>query len=1250
MLQIYLLGAPIIVRDGHPVQGFVSHKAAALLYYLAATAQPHMRETLTALLWPDAADAQAKKNLRDVLSNLRRLFANELSISRQQVAFQRLPHVEIDCQLLLEALEGAQPGKASAALLQQVLTHYRGDFLAGFQINQAELFETWLRGEREHIRQRVSQFLHGEIEAALARGAYPEGIAAASHLLTLEPWSERAHRHLMSLLAASGQRSEALAQFERCRALLAEELGVEPDPTTLALYQRILARSEQPPYKLPAGQGSPFVGRTQELADLNQLLRNQTNGGQSRLLTLLGMGGVGKTRLAIEVGRQQLPHFFDGVYFVPLATLTVADADALAAAIAQTLGLTFRGQEKQHTALLHALRDKTLLLILDNFEQLLPPNSPPVGTDQRNSVLDFLAELLRTAPALQVIVTSRMRLQLQGEWLFPVQGLPAPPQLDTSQVEHFDAVQLFLQQARRVWPAFQPDAYEFQAIARICQAVGGLPLGIELAATWVQMLPCQEIAAEIEQTLAFLESSLHDIPERHRSLRAVFDYSWRLLSTEDQRGLAHLTIFCGSFDRRAAQQILGISLPQLMSLVNKSLVQTVSAGRYGLHELVRQFASEGQDLGQADPAIRQRYGSYYLGQLAAATPQLFGREPHQAVATLRADLDNLRQAWQAAVESKQDSELAAALPGFARFAELAGLIHEAVAQLQATYEQVPDHHHERFGIQLQLEWAGLLNTLGDSAAAITIAEPLVERAHALNAADIATGALFVFGVACYRQGDQQRAQQTWEAALDAAQTLHLPRLEAETLLSLGDLLMYQADPQGQRYCQQALGLFQQLGDRRGEANAINNLGVAASLRNEWRNATALFEQALQIYRQLGDAMYEGRMLNNLALVHTTLGEHGAAERCLTEALRLTRATGYRSGEANVLLNLGSNQAEQGNHLRAQLLYEEGLSLARQIGYARAEGAFLNNLGDLATSDGDYGRAQTLFQAALEVARATGDRYFETQRLRALGDALRWQGDYVAAHEHYQQAATLAHEIADPSTEGQARIEIGRIRRWLGDPLAAESQLRQGLALARQLADQPGIALALATLGQLAVHIHADSAGLTLLEEALQIAQASNHQITEALVLVEQGRAWSALAQFDKALAALSTSLALLRESASSQWLLLPLAESAICHWQTQKPRLAQAEVEEILQRLGNRPVGGVDHPLAIYRICVQALAAAGDPRAAALRARAAHHLAHQVAPLVGESHRQTFLAQIEADFGPLSPVACADGQITQPQT
>ncbi len=1257
MLQIYLLGAPTILRDGNPVQGFVSHKATALIYYLAATAQPHTRETLTALLWPDAADAQAKKNLRDILSNLRRSFANELLITRQSVAFQLSPQVEIDCHLLMRTLEDARGEAASTMLLHRLRTLYRGDFLAGFQINEAEPFETWLRDEREHLRQRVGQVLHGWVDAALTRGDHPFGIEAANQLLTLEPWSEITHRHLMTLLAASGQRGAALAQFERCRTILAEELGVEPEPATFALYERISSRTEKPRHNLPvAGQLSPFVGRTQELTDLQQLLRNQAGSGRVRLLTLLGLGGVGKTRLAIALGAKQLHHFFDGVYFVSLAALTVSDDSAVAAAIAQALGLPLRGQEKQTTSVLQYLRDKTLLLILDNVEQLLPTGSTTVGANNRNTMLDFLAEILRTAPEVQVIVTSLERLQLQGEWLFPVQGLPTPPQLDTSQAEHFDAVQLFLQHARRVWPAFQPNAYDLQAIARICQAVAGLPLAIELAAAWVQMLPCHELATEIENTLAFLESSLHDIPARHRSLRAVFDYSWRLLGAADQRALTQLTVFRGSFDRRAAQQILGVSLPQLTSLVNKSLLQTVSAGRYGLHELVRQFAAETLDQ-QIDieqsakfQAIHRRHCTYYLDQLGAYTPQLFGREPHKATLALQNDLDNLRQAWQFAVAHKQHSELISALPGFARFYELVGLIHEAVARLQTAYEQLPETHHGRLGLQLQLEWASALTTLGDTAAAITLAEPLVEQARTHGAADIAAGALFVFGVARYRQGDQARAQQTLTAALVAAQTIPLPRLEAETLLSLGDLLMYQADPQGQRYCHQALAHFQQLGDRRGEANAINNLGVAASLLNEWQNATDFFEQALQIYRQLGDAMYEGRVLNNLAIVHTTLEAHAAAERCLEEALRLTRTTGYRSGEANVLLNLGSNQADQGKRVRARLLYEEGLALARQIGYARAEGAFLNNLGDLANDDGDYERAQLLIQTALAVARTSGDRYFEAQRLRALGDALRWQGNYALAHEQYQQATALAHEIGDSKTECQARIEIGRILRWLGDPPEAESQLRQGLALARQLTAQADIALALAALGQMAIQTHADPGGLSLLDEALQAAQASNNPTIEALVLVEQGRTWRTLRQFDQALTALTTSLSLLREQPSSRWLPLPLTELAIFHWQTQKPRLAQADVEEILQRLGNRPVGGVDHPVAIYRICAQALAATDEPRAAALRTRAAHHLAQQVAPLVGESHRQTFLAQIEADFGPLSPVACADGQITQPQT
>ena len=298
---------------------------------------------------------------------------------------------------------------------------------------------------------------------------------------------------------------------------------------------------------------TPLIGREPELATLNRLLCDP----QCRLLTLAGPGGIGKTRLALELASTQRAQFPDGVFFVPLVSLSLPEF--IAPAIRSALGLSSSSPLDPKEQLLNHLRQKSLLLVLDNLEHLLEG----VG---------LLAELLEQAPGVKLLVTSRERLNMQGEWLFDLQGLPVPPLDQVDRAEEYSAVALFVQSARRAQVGFELSAEERPWVARICQLVEGMPLAIELAAAWVRLLSCREIAQEIERNLDFLSTSARDLPERHRSMRAVFDHSWQMLSAEEQRVLRALSVFRGGFLREAAEQVTGASLSLLSALVTRSLV------------------------------------------------------------------------------------------------------------------------------------------------------------------------------------------------------------------------------------------------------------------------------------------------------------------------------------------------------------------------------------------------------------------------------------------------------------------------------------------------------------------------------------------------------------------------------------------------------------------------------------------------------------------------------------------------------
>jgi predicted ATPase len=409
---------------------------------------------------------------------------------------------------------------------------------------------------------------------------------------------------------------------------------------------------------------TPLIGRSAELAELNRLLADPA----CRLLTLVGPGGIGKTRLALAVATNQATAFAGNVGFVALASLS--SSEQMAQTIAAALGLTFRETTAPRRQLLNLLRPQTLLLLLDNLEHLLDD-------------ITLLAEILAQAPGIKLLVTSRERLNLQGEWVFDVHGLSLSPAGQNEEAgELAGALALFVERARRVSSSFALTAQNRAAIARICQLVEGMPLGIELAAAWVPTLSCLEIAQEIERNLDFLTAAQRDMPARHRSMRAVFDYSWKLLTDEEGRVLSQLTVFHGGFQRDAAARVAGASLPLLAQMASKSLIQraALERDRHVLHELVRQY---GADKLSAQPDQYERtyaaHSAYYLGFVQERERQLQGSQPLQAIAELHAEMDNIRAAWRWAVTRRQVTAVQKPLKSLWFFFEMRGWREEAAA-------------------------------------------------------------------------------------------------------------------------------------------------------------------------------------------------------------------------------------------------------------------------------------------------------------------------------------------------------------------------------------------------------------------------------------------------------------------------------------------------------------------------------------------------------------------------------------------
>jgi DNA-binding SARP family transcriptional activator/predicted ATPase len=628
-LRLEFLGPPRVEIDGAPVN-INRHKAMALLAYLAVSGEAQPRDTLATLFWPESSQSLARNSLRRDLSILNKALGRGWLIIERESVGLRHPGIWLDVAYFRQRLAGCRthghPVEAvcSACLqpLTEAVTLYRDDFLAGFSLADCPGFDEWHFFQAEALRQELASALERLVHGYSIQGEYEAALPHARRRLALDPLHEPAHRQLMLLYARTGQQGAALRQYQLCVQTLQEDLGVAPAPETTAMYQQIRAATaskgaatslpdkdadfpptqSRPTNNLPVPT-TPFVGRVEGLAEIARRLTDPA----CRLLTLTGPGGVGKTRLAIQAARTLVDDSFGpttftgGVYFVRL--VSVGSPDGVIPAIANALGTSLSGDGAPQEQLLNFLHQKEMLLILDNFEHLLPP-SPADGEKDKvdpdreaaNSAT-LVADILSAEPGIKILVTSWEALNLQGEWVYPVAGMRYPLAAivngDTllPDVERYSAVQLFAQSARRVRPDFSLST-EQACVLHICRLVEGLPLALELAAAWLKILSCAEVAREIEHSLDFLSTSLRNVPARHRSMRAVFEHSWQLLTQPEQHILRQLSTLRGDFSHEAAEQVTGASLPELVALVDKSLLRITPTGRYRMHELLRQFAAE----------------------------------------------------------------------------------------------------------------------------------------------------------------------------------------------------------------------------------------------------------------------------------------------------------------------------------------------------------------------------------------------------------------------------------------------------------------------------------------------------------------------------------------------------------------------------------------------------------------------------------------------------------------------------------
>ena len=697
---------------------------------------------------------------------------------------------------------------------------------------------------------------------------------------------------------------------------------------------------------------TPLIGRQREIDELTQLLRDP----QCRLLTLVGPGGIGKTRLTIETASRVQDDFADGVYFVPFAS--VSSTRFIVPVIADAIGFAFQGANpiEPKTQLIGYFKGKQILLLTDNLEHLLAEPG-----------IELLTDLLANAPQVKLLATSRESLGLQGEWVFEVKGLPIPESGQEKDSVQNTSVELFLQRARRVHVGFNVMAEDYPAILRICQLVEGIPLGIELAAAWVRTLAPEEIADQIERGLDFLNLSARDLPARHRSMRAVFDHSWKLLTEEEQGILLRLSIFKGGFQREAAEQVAGAKLSALSTLVTKSLVRRSGDHRYDLHELIRQFAAEQlANHPEESVATHVRHGSYYLSYFRRADARLRSSAQRETLAELTAEMDNLRTAWEWAATNREFALLEQTIRPLAYFYDIRGWLQEGI------------------------------ETFDNAVTKLEVSSP--DRIN-----QIALGhALASRSVLQTRLGRYEQARVGLERSLEILRPLNEPRVQVESITLLGNVMEFTGDyARASKLYKEGLEMATTIGDHWFAALCLTCLipldgGTTLAVMPE--DTYERFQSVVADWRVIGDPRFTAIGLNILSWLALKLGRYDEARAALEESITLNVSVGDRWGLGFAYRGLGLIAQAQGEHIQAVELFRKSLDMLTELGTRPDVARLLTEMSRSVFALGDEAEAERGWRESLRIANETRGAWVALEALVGIASVQAKRGYYAQALE------------------------------------------------------------------------------------------------------------------------------------------------------------------------------------------------------------------------------------------------------------
>jgi predicted ATPase/class 3 adenylate cyclase/Tfp pilus assembly protein PilF len=793
----------------------------------------------------------------------------------------------------------------------------------------------------------------------------------------------------------------------------------------IRLYQVISKdlREEFPPLKtldarpnnLPI-QLTSFIGREKEMKDVKDKLR------QNRLLTLNGTGGSGKSRLSLQAGADLIDDFANGVWFVELAA--VSDPEFLTSEIINALGIREEPKKTPEETLVDYLKDKEILIILDNCEHLI------------NACAELTERLLSSCPKLKIIATSREALNCEGEQTFKIPALthPDPNSKDTpEQLTQYESVRLFIERALSVNPKFRVNNENAPALAEVCSRLDGIPLAIELAAARTKVLSIEKIFERLDDRFSLLTGGKRTALPRQQTLRALIDWSYNLLTEEEKILWGRLSVFSGGWTLEAAEEVCEDEVTgkneiveMLSQLTEKSIViYDESKERYRMLESMKQYGIE--KLSDKN-GMFLRHLNYYLELSEKAEPELNGNDPKLWLDILEADHSNFISAidWSTNNENTEKGALVAAALG------------------------------------------GFWSTKGHYSTGIRLNENIIQSPGEIDKS-VKGKLLSSIGVFKFSQGDYEQAKKYSKESLAIRREIGDNSGIAVSIENLGKATALLGDiEQAKEYYEESLVIRKEIGDKSGIADSMHSLGTLSANQGDYEQAKEYYEESLIIRREIGSKNGIAATIHNLGSLSSYQGDYAQAVKYFEESLIVRKEIGDKNGIAATIHNLGTISIHQGNYEKARRYLDESLAVRKEIGDKYGIAATMNHLGVSFLHQGNYEQTKKYYERSLAVRKEIGDKYGIADSINNLGGVMFAQGNHELAEKYYEESLAIYKEIGNRSGIAMSILNLGHISCERGDYGQARKYFEESLSIRREIGDKKGIAECMIDLGYVSV--------------------------------------------------------------------------------------------------------------------------------------------------------------------------------------